>query len=705
MDTDVYLGGFQEPTNSTLDIENEAERGLVRKARLVPLCAWRLGQVLEHGAQVEEELASMRSKLEEADHSAAKLAKEVNDLKSMALERKQTENLNATRASECEQVAKSNAERAMAELAAEKDKNEALATRLEAQAVKLKHYEQLKESTMEQSQISKTNIGRVRVELVTEKENNAVLAGRLKTQMVELQRCEQALESATEREQIAKADAEKAKGELAAEKENNATLAERLKIHATELQHLEELKDSGKESLRLIARFFLPLRAHLYELKSQKRFLSEQFRRYSPVQEALHRAASCVEGRNYWALPKSLHAVDIAHSVVTHPVEGDCLRLPPCFRSVAIAILAAHRMINLMHMKRSHDGSADTKANETGYIYDMACSLTDWSSRKDGKGGSSFFSLPPCLPDSAVRASPEFLSVDKLTTQAPEVSLHMLLNCLDTQTYQWTHRHEEWNGNGGYCLLTWLLRGNASHYTRLTYLTERTPRRRNEVTCTGVNRVLRARAAYVDLCRCLALGDMQRLNSLTRTTATLAREMNRLLDAEGKKMESSCVLCEASKEREKCTAEATAQAIKTLEAERSDAASLAHALHSKAGDLKRCTLAAESALAIAREDRNETAESLRKAEYAVKQLKEEVCSLNKEKGEYSRQKKVLHPLQNDLAAMRNRCRELEQRADQAEAGMVYLQRDAATVHYFEEQRKVLVQEQTIAIKSLEDIFI
>ncbi len=716
VDAKVHLNGLRALTNSsTLDIENGPERGLVRKARLVPLCAWRLGQILENGAQAEEELASIKLRLEEADHSAERLTKEVNNLKSAAREQKQTENLNAVRASECEKAAKASTERAMVEVVAEKEKNSALATHLKAQAVELQHCKQLKESAEENEQKARSNLEKARAELTAEKENNAVLAGHLKTQTVELKRCEDAIESAMECQQIAKADAERAKGELAAEKENNATLAERLKIQASKLQRSEELKDSGKESLRLMMRFLLPFRAQLYELKSQKRFLLEQFRRYSLVQEALHRAASCIEGRNYWALPQSLHAVDIRHAVVTHPVEGDCLRLPPCFRSVAIAVLAAHRMINLMDMNRQFRDKRTEKEGERiidvdssgggggGFIGITSSYSTDWPSREEGKWGSSFFSLPQCLPDSAVRASPEFLSVDKLQTQAPEVSLHMLLNCVEAQTYQWTQHREVTNGNS---LLTWLLRGNTPHYIRLAYLTERTAARYpNEATC-GVNRVLRARAAYVDLCKCLTRGDMQRLSSLTRTTATLAREMNRLLDAEGKEMDSPCVLCEASKERERCTAEATAQAIKTLEAERSDAASLAHALHSKVGELKRYTLAAESALAIAREDRNETAGSLRKAEGAVEQLKEEVCSLNKEKGEYARQKvKVLHPLQHDLAATRERCRELEQRIDRAEAEVVHLRRDAATVRSLEEQRKVLVQEQTVVLKSLEGIII
>eukprot|EP01084_Bolivina_argentea_P089276 161111_1 len=712
VDTKVHLNGLRALTNSsTLDIENEPERGLVRKARLVPLCAWRLGQILENGAQAEEELASMKLRIEEADHSAERLTKELNYLKSAAREQKHTENLNAVRASECEKAAKASAERAMVEVVAEKETNSALATHLKAQAVELQHCKQLKESAEENEQNAKSKLEKARVELTAEKENNAVLAGHLKTQTVELRRCEDTIESAMECQQITKADAKRAKGELAAEKENNATLAEHLKIQASKLQRSEELKDSGKESLRLMMRFLLPFRAQLYELKSQKRFLLEQFHRYSPVQEALRRAASCIEGRNYWALPQSLHAVDIQHAVVTHPVEGDCLRLPPCFRSVAIAVLAAHRMINLMHMnhqfrdeRTEKEGERIIDVDSSGCGGGMASSyLTDWPSRKEGKRGSSFFSLPQCLPDSAVHTSPEFLSVDKLQTQAPEVSLHMLLNCVEAQTYQWTQHREVTNGNS---LLTWLLRGNAPHYTRLAYLTERTVARYpNEMTC-GVNRVLRARAAYVYLCKCLARGDMQRLSSLTRTTATLAREMNRLLNAEGKKMDSSCVLCEASKERERCTAEATAQAIKTLEAERLDAASLAHALHSKVGELKRYTLAAESALAIARKDRNETAESLRKAEGAVEQLKEEVYSLNKEKGEYTRQKmKVLHPLQHDLAAMRERCRELEQRVDRAEAEVVYLRKDAATVRSLEEQRKVLVHEQTVVLKSLEDIII
>ncbi len=671
----VHFDGLRALTSSnTLDIEDETERALVRKARLVPLCAWRLAQVLEHGAQSEEELASMRSRLEEADHSAKRFAREVNDLKCTALEQGQIEKLNAVRAAEREQDAKANAEKAMAELVAEKEKNSAMAMNFKAQAVELQHCKQLKES-------------------------------------------------AIEHEQIAKAEAERAKGELVAEKENNATLSGHLKLQAAELAHSEELRDSGKESLRLIARFFLPFRAQLYELKSQKRFLSEQFRQYSPVREALNRAASCIEGRNYWALPKPLHAVDIAHAVVTHPVEGDCLRLPPCFRSVVIVVLTVQRMMNLLHMSRHHSLDVKTEKEGKRTIVDVygdggyagtietdcirsTDPLAGWSNRKEGKGWSSFFSLPRCLPDSAVPASPEFLSVDKLRKQAPETSLNMLLNCFETQTYQWPHHCEMSNDNGDYSLLTWLQRGNASHYTRLAYLTERTSQSSNDVSSTGVNRVLRARAAYVDLCRCLALGDMQRLSSLTRTTATLAREMNRLMDEEGKKVESSCALCETSKEREKCMAEATSQAIKTLEAERSDAAALARALHSKIGELKRCTLAAESALAIAREDRNETAESLRKAEGAIEHLKNEVYSLNKEKVEYVLQKdKVLLPLQHDLEDMRESCGELERRADRAEAEVVYLQMGLARVRSIEEQRKILVQEQTAVLKSIEDIVI
>ncbi len=696
----MHFSGLGELANSSaLDIENAPERELVRKSRLVPLCAWRLGQILENGAQAEEELASMKLKLEEARHSAERLTKELNDLKSAAREQKQTENLNVVRASERENAAKASAERAMEEKLT-------LVENLKAQVVELQHYRQLKESAEANEQKATSNLVNTRAELTAERENNAVLADHLKTQTVELQRCEHVIESAMECQKVAKVDAERAMGELAAEREKNATLAENLKIQASKLQRSEELKDSGKETLRLMIRFLLPFRAQLYELKSQKLFLLEQFRRYSPVQEALHRAASCIEGRNYWALPHSLHAMDIRHAVVTHPVEGDCLRLPPCFRSVAIAVLAAHRMINLMHMNRQFRTEEERDriidVDSSGCGGGMASFLTDQPSRKEGKWGSSFFSLPRCLPDLAVHASPDFLSVDELQTQAPEVSLHILLNRVEAQTYQWARR-EVTNGNS---LLTWLLRGNTPHYTRLAYLTEQAATQYQNEATYGVNRVLRARAAYVDLCKCLARGDMQRLSSLTRTTATLAREMNRLLDAEGKNMGSSCVLCEASKERERCTAEATAQAIKMLETERSDAASLAQALHSKVGELKQYTLAAESALAIAREDRNETTESLKKAESAVEQLKEEVYSLNKEKGEYARQKaKVLHPLQHDLAATRERCRELEQRVDRAEAEVLYLRKDAATVRALEEQRKALVKEQTVVLQSLEDIII